>query len=166
MPLKSLFFAGNARLEACLVKDAAHVVLGDSGQHVLLIQDALRAIDGLTISPEEVKGRRYGTSTVAAVLAYKRKRKIINRSYQSAEDSIVGKMTIKSLDDELVQLQTRNATSRPASPSAFCTNNMPPKLWPRHGDDEPTRRVMEGLLDTGRGDDEPTSRVMAGALKI
>jgi hypothetical protein len=40
-------------------------------------------------------------------LAYKRKRQIINRSYQSTPDSIVGKMTIASLDAEMAKLELR-----------------------------------------------------------
>ena len=43
----------------------------------------------------------YGPSTAAAVLSYKTKRQIINRSYQTTPDSIVGKMTIASLDAEM-----------------------------------------------------------------
>lgn len=35
------------------------------------------------------------------MLAYKRKRKIINYAYQQTEDNIVGKMTIKRLDEDL-----------------------------------------------------------------
>src|SRR5690348_12241104 len=98
MPLNSLLFAGDPRLEKCLISDPAHVQLGDAGEFVTLIQDALRAMDQLEIDPAEIEQKRYGRSTAAAVLAYKRKRGIINRSYQSAADNIVGKMTIKSLD--------------------------------------------------------------------
>lgn len=43
----------------------------------------------------------YGPSTAAAVLSYKTNRQIINRSYQTKPDSIVGKMTIASLDAEM-----------------------------------------------------------------
>jgi peptidoglycan hydrolase-like protein with peptidoglycan-binding domain len=121
MPLQSILFRGNARLEDCLVRDPAHVVLGDIGPHVVLLQDALRAIDGLNIDP-----KRYGPSTAAAVLAYKKKRQIINRTYQSTEDNIVGKMTLKSLDDELVILQGRTQPS--SLVSTRCPDNRPPDL--------------------------------------
>ena len=47
MPLKSQLFEGNERLNACLVKDAAHVVPGEVGPHVADIQLALKIIDGL-----------------------------------------------------------------------------------------------------------------------
>jgi len=105
MPLKSYLFAESARLNACLVHDQAHIKLGDSGDYVEDIQIALRHIDGLVIDKIELVSRRYGPSTAAAVLAYKKKRKIINRAYQSAEDDIVGKMTIQALDNEMSRLE-------------------------------------------------------------
>jgi hypothetical protein len=39
------------------------------------------------------------------VLAFKRRRKIINFSYQTQEDNIVGKMTIAALDREMEKLE-------------------------------------------------------------
>lgn len=101
MPLTSNLFKDNKRLNACLIDHQAHVVPGATGEHVRLIQIALIDIDGLTIADSELKEQRYGPATAAAVLAYKRKRKIINKSYQSTEDNIVGKMTIASLDQEM-----------------------------------------------------------------
>ena len=44
------------------------------------------------------------TATAAAVVAYKRTRKIINYKYQTEADDIVGKMTIAALDRELLGL--------------------------------------------------------------
>jgi hypothetical protein len=111
MALRSLLFSGNARLNSCLVNDSAHVVVGDQGDHVTLIQDALRAIDALDVADGEVEARLYGPTTAAAVLAYKKKRKIINQSYQSKEDSIVGKMTIKSLDGDLALIEGKGTVS-------------------------------------------------------
>ena len=58
-------------------------------------------LDGASINQAELDAGFYGPSTAAAVLAYKRKRDIVNRTYQSQADNIVGIMTIKSLDDEL-----------------------------------------------------------------
>lgn len=124
MPLNSLLFAGDPRLEKCLISDPAHVQLGDAGEFVTLIQDALRAIDQLEIDPAEIEQKRYGRSTAAAVLAYKRKRGIINRSYQSAADNIVGKMTIKSLDDDMLRLQGQGSSNTRHS-DATCTNMTP-----------------------------------------
>jgi peptidoglycan hydrolase-like protein with peptidoglycan-binding domain len=105
MPLKSYLFGNSTRLNACLVHDQAHIKLGDSGDYVGDIQIALKHIDGLVIDQRELVSQQYGPSTAAAVLAYKKKRKIINRAYQSTEDDIVGKMTIASLDAEMVARQ-------------------------------------------------------------
>jgi hypothetical protein len=101
MPLKSNTFSGDERLEACLVKDSAHLTLGVQGEFVALVQSALIFLDELTIDEQELNSFTYGPSTAAAVLKFKKKRKIINTSYQQHEDDIVGKMTIKAMDDEL-----------------------------------------------------------------
>jgi len=101
MPLKSDTLAKDERLEACLVDDSAHLTLGVQGDFVAKVQAVLIFLDELTIDEKELESLTYGKSTAAAVLAFKKKRKIINRSYQQHEDDIVGKMTIKALDDEL-----------------------------------------------------------------
>jgi len=101
MPLTSRLFRGNRALEACAVEHSAHITHGAAGDHVGKIQFALFTLDGLLIERTELMFQRYGRSTAAAVLAYKKKRQIINRSYQSAPDDIVGKMTIASLDKEM-----------------------------------------------------------------
>lgn len=101
MVLSSSLFRGNRALEACALHDPAHVTRGASGEHVAKIQFALFAVDGLRIDRTELAAQRYGPSTAAAVLAYKKKRQIINRSYQNAADDIVGKMTIASLDKDM-----------------------------------------------------------------
>jgi hypothetical protein len=41
------------------------------------------------------------------VLSYKKKRSIINPAYQTQADNIVGKMTIASLDKEILQRENR-----------------------------------------------------------
>jgi peptidoglycan hydrolase-like protein with peptidoglycan-binding domain len=102
MPLVSNLFRDNKRLQECLVSDPAHITPGSVGEHVRLIQLALVDLDGLSIDAEDLSTHRYGPSTAAAVLAFKKKRSIINRSYQSTEDNIVGKMTIAALDTEMV----------------------------------------------------------------
>ena len=102
MPLKSYAFKDDPKLQACLVKDSAHVLLGHKGIHVRRIQAALRALDGAVIDPAELKTDTYGKSTAAAVLTYKRKRQIIAHSRQSQADDIVGKMTIEAMDKELL----------------------------------------------------------------
>lgn len=102
MPLHSRVFRGDPKLEACLIQDSAHVTQGATGEHVAKIQFALATIDNLGIAPRELSTGTYGASTADAVLAYKTKRKIINRSYQTRPDNIVGKMTIASLDKEML----------------------------------------------------------------
>jgi len=103
MPLQSKLFNGNRALEACLVQDSAHITEGAVGEHVAKIHTALFAIDGLPVSPDELRTCTYGKSTVKAVLAFKTKRNIINYSYERKVDSIVGKMTIAALDKELLR---------------------------------------------------------------
>jgi hypothetical protein len=105
MPLTSKAFKGDQKLEACLVSHPAHVLEGASGDHVAKIQAALIVLDGANIDRQEIAGKRYGKSTAAALLAYKTKRRIINFSYQTKPDAIVGKMTIAALDREMFQLE-------------------------------------------------------------
>ena len=105
MALQSNLFSGDAKLQACLVNDAAHVTLGTRGEHVGKLQIALKALGDVEISASEFASKTYGPSTAAAVLSYKQKRKIINFSYQTQADNIVGKMTIASLDQEMQKLE-------------------------------------------------------------
>ena len=97
MALQSKLFAGDPKLEAAAVSDPAHIVPGTRGPHVGKIQKALNVLDGAGLDVDGV----YGPATAAAVLAYKSKRAIINRSYQSSADNIVGKMTMATLDREV-----------------------------------------------------------------
>lgn len=101
MPLQSRLFAGDSALESCLVSDAAHLLEGKRGPHINKIQHALVLLDGALIDGSEVSGALYGRSTANAVLAYKRKRGIVNTAYQTTADNIVGRMTIAALDKEL-----------------------------------------------------------------
>jgi hypothetical protein len=127
MALQSRLFKGDRRLEACLVKDAAHITQGAAGDYVAKIQRALYILEGVSIDSSELSSRAYGRSTAAAVLAYKKQRNIINRSYQTQADNIVGKMTVAALDKELLgvrlvpasqQLRYRIATAgRPPAAS-------------------------------------------------
>ena len=105
MPLVSFLFRDDKRLQATLVSHPAHVTPGSQGEFVHKIQVALEDLDGVVIAPTEVASSFYGPSTAAAVLAFKRKRAIINRAYQTAADNIVGKMTIADLDKEMVAKQ-------------------------------------------------------------
>ena len=112
MGLVSRSFRGNKELEACLVDNAAHVTLGAQGEHVAKVQFALFSLDALKIARTELVTQTYGGSTAAAVLSFKTKRQIINQSYQTTPDSIVGKMTIASLDAEMGRRLLYNAVTR------------------------------------------------------
>jgi len=101
--LRSKLFHGDPKLEAGAVSDPAHVLPGASGPHVGKIQLALILLDAAVIADSELDSLTYGDSTARAVLAYKRKRNIVNRSYQTQADNIVGKMTMASLDGEMVK---------------------------------------------------------------
>jgi hypothetical protein len=77
-------------------------VPGSVGDHVGKIQQALIELDGASIAADELADKSYGPSTADAVLAYKKKRNIINRSYQTQSDNIVGIMTMVVLDKEML----------------------------------------------------------------
>jgi peptidoglycan hydrolase-like protein with peptidoglycan-binding domain len=119
MGLHSKLFRGDQALEACLVRDSAHVLLGAVGKHVQKIQIALKELDNLRIDAGEFDVKRYGRSTAAAVLAFKKKRRIINPSYQTREDNIVGKMTIAALDKEMLQRERATIITRESNRCRF-----------------------------------------------
>ena len=62
-------------------------------------------VDDAVIDAGELSAKQYGSSTAAAVLEFKPERNIINRSYQTQADDIVGKMTIAELDREMAKLE-------------------------------------------------------------
>lgn len=105
MALQSKLFRSDQKLQSCLTQDSAHVTPGAVGDHVARIQRALNALGDVEIAAGEIAGKTYGPSTAAAVLAYKRKRNIINFSYETQADNIVGKMTIESLDKEMLRVE-------------------------------------------------------------
>ena len=95
MALQSKLFRGDPSLEAAVISDPAHIMLGVSGPYVHKIQTALFLLDRAAISPDEMQRTFCGSSTPAAVLAYKKKRDIINRSYQTQADNIGGKAWVR-----------------------------------------------------------------------
>lgn len=103
MSLQSKLFSGDRKLAAAASSNPAHIVPGALGDHVAKIQQALIAIDAANIASAELEGKRYGSTTAKAVLSYKEKRKIVNRSYQTRADDIVGIMTMAALDKEMLQ---------------------------------------------------------------
>ncbi|NJN46969.1 MAG: peptidoglycan-binding protein [Candidatus Competibacteraceae bacterium] len=108
MSLQSQLFRGDPKLEAAAVSDPAHIMPGTGGDHVRKIQLALIQLNGAAITADGV----YGPATAAAVLAFKQKRNIINRSYQTKADNIVGKMTIAALDREMLAKETPTPGNR------------------------------------------------------
>jgi len=112
MPLVSSLLRDEPRLQSALVADTAHVVPGAQGRHVGLIQKVLLVLEKAKISEGELRASQYGPTTADAVLAYKRKRNIVNRAYQTTADNIVGKMTIAQMDNELVLLDLRGVSGR------------------------------------------------------
>lgn len=109
MALQSQLFRNDPKLEAAAVSDPAHIVPGARGEHVRKIQLALIQLDGAAIAADG----NYGPATAAAVLAYKQKRNIVNRAYQTQADNIVGKMTIDRLDKEALAAERRDNDRTP-----------------------------------------------------
>lgn len=105
MGLQSTSLKGDAKLEACLISDPAHITQGAAGPHVGKIQRALIKLDSARIDAGELAASRYGPSTAAAVLSFKTRRNIVNPAYQTRPDNIVGRMTIAALDAELLKTE-------------------------------------------------------------
>jgi hypothetical protein len=119
MPLESDLFTKpkpNSRLEACLVDDTAHVTLRaprEKGDHVSRIQAALFIVMPDVNLQDELGSAEYGPLTADAVFRFKDTRtpKILNQAlHQTVPDNIVGKLTIKELDKELLKRQGKTVT--------------------------------------------------------
>jgi hypothetical protein len=126
MALQSQLFRGEPKLEAAANIDSAHITPGARGTHVEKIQTALNVLDNAALGVDGA----YGPATASAALNYKTKRNIINRSYQTSADNIVGKMTMAKLDEEMRAHETK-ASARikitPISPP-LNRNNAYPRL--------------------------------------
>jgi len=83
MPLVSQQFKNDDELEQCLVDDVHHVVPGVRGPHVAKIQEALIKLGEGVISAAGLSTMQYGNTTAQSVLAYKTRRGIINKAYQT-----------------------------------------------------------------------------------
>ncbi|MFY7953439.1 MAG: hypothetical protein ACOVT5_13120, partial [Armatimonadaceae bacterium] len=105
MALTSRMFAGNERLQACSREHNSHITRKDSGSHVALVQNALILLDAAVIDAGELDRAEYGPSTASAVLKYKQKHAIINFTYQTTADDIVGIMTIRDLDARMLVVE-------------------------------------------------------------
>lgn len=113
MPLVSRLFADDAGLQACLVKDSAHLTPGSRGKSVERVQAALVRMSFLEPGDALREAGVYGKATADAVLIYKEAFGVINRSYQSKADNIVGKMTIALLDTHINLLDSFAAKPLP-----------------------------------------------------
>ncbi|MDZ4369367.1 MAG: hypothetical protein U0987_20455, partial [Afipia sp.] len=112
MPLQSKHFTEpkrNARLEQCLVSDPSHVMPGSRGDHVALIQTALNKLAGHSDGEDFqlATSGEYDSETAYAVRAFKERRDIVARPRQTKADNVVGKMTIKALDEEMLALEAK-----------------------------------------------------------
>lgn len=117
MPLRSNLFRSDSAFQNCLVLDSAHVMTGASGPHVARIQQALNIVNRARIADQEIIDSSFGSSTADEVLRYKTDRAIINRSYQAKPDNVVGKMTIASLDEEMVRSESHRVRDCCTDPS-------------------------------------------------
>jgi peptidoglycan hydrolase-like protein with peptidoglycan-binding domain len=108
MALQFQLFKGDPKLEAAAASHPAHIAPGARGPHVVKIQQALNVILSLSLGPDKV----YGQGTAAAVLQYKRQRNIVNTTYQTEADNIVGIMTMTALDADML---TREGAADTAS---------------------------------------------------
>ncbi|MFI2281212.1 peptidoglycan-binding protein [Nocardia beijingensis] len=119
MGLRSMLLTSPApdqQLENCLVSDPAHIGEGvhEVGEHVRRIQIALNQVDNAGL---EVDGK-FGPDTGDAVEDYKNVRHILAPG-QTEADRLVGKRTIKSLDDEVFEFEiTTPPSSGLVSPDA------------------------------------------------
>ena len=123
MSLKSKLFNGDPKLDAASKSHPAHILPGAMGDHVAKIQQALARLDNASIDGSEREAKRYGSSTANAVLAYKKQRGIINRSYQTQPDNIVGIMTLAAMDEEL---QAQETTTTITVTTIKCEVRKPP----------------------------------------
>jgi len=98
MALQSQLFKGDPKLEAAAASHPAHITPGARGPHVVKIQQALNEILSSSLELDGI----YGQGTAAAVLQYKRGRNIVNATYQTEADNIVGIMSMAALDADML----------------------------------------------------------------
>ena len=125
--LTSKLFKDDPKLEPCLVSDPAHVTPGSRGPHVGKIQFALTVMGLGVINADEIAQQFYGQSTANAVLGYKRRKNIVNTSYQKTADNIVGKMTIKQLDKDMADFERLHPDPLPPGPGPLPGPPGPPQ---------------------------------------
>lgn len=100
--------ATQKRLEACLKRDDSNARRYPSGEHIRVIQEALRKVRAILPSVPEIPAKENGTFGVAtrnATKAYKTARTVV-RPGQPLDD-IVGRMTIASLDTDMRNMERK-----------------------------------------------------------
>jgi hypothetical protein len=156
--LTSSLFADVQRLQDCREKDSAHVQLNrDKGVYVARIQKALLELNVVGIMQlgteyaDKEEDCAYGSFTAAAVLKYKNgKTPPIRSPGQTVTDNIVGKRTIRSLDDDLNKKPAPRPSPTPVPPQSrqFIFQQMPSATQIKYQDHD---RTKQDLLDTGGG---------------
>ena len=110
-------FQDNPRLVQCAQFDPSHFAEGYGtpadwqGEHVKLAQKALNAWAGRNnvapIPASEAQTGFFGKETTRVVLAFKSKKKPPILNYLGKIDPIIGKLTIRALDEELPAVQVK-----------------------------------------------------------
>jgi hypothetical protein len=78
----------------------------DRGPHITRIQEALvKLLKGAQIPKSERDNQEFGAATEEILHFFKKDRGIVNRSYQSSADAIIGQMTMRQLDLEMRSLE-------------------------------------------------------------
>lgn len=128
---QSEHFKGNDLIQACADKPMMHIQFGAQGDHVALIQSALKQIrerafkgDPFDVPPAiaadpDINKKKFDISTRNCIQTYKNDRSIINYSYQTSADPIVGQMTIKRLDEEMAWIEGRKKDDAKPSQDFF-----------------------------------------------
>lgn len=101
LPLASKLFRRDPVLESILVE----VRFGDFGRHVGKIHTALFVLDGVSVDSKELGMEEYGTSTAEAILAYKRKHKILSVVNRTEEGEFFSRFTVAALDAEMARYE-------------------------------------------------------------
>ncbi len=107
-------------LDACLAFDGAHIVPGQRGPAIAVIQGALSSIstqiDARIPSIKDSSGH-FGDTTVTAVHTYKSLRDIVRPGMPL--DDIVGRSTISLLDTEMLEVEGPQPTPPAPTPTVF-----------------------------------------------
>ena len=124
MTLQSQLFKGDPKLEAAATSHPAHIAIGARGPHVVKIQQALNEILALSLVLDGI----YGQGTAAAVLQYKRRRNVVNTTYQTDADNIVGIMTMAALDADILAREKPGDTASIRIPALLWRQTRPRRV--------------------------------------